>query len=314
MPTIPTSIHTHIFLGLLCDREGKGWASSAELASAMDELMNDTSIPCHRFVGTQSYRPRIKLLSLRGLNLNHKWADLIYEGQKRIELRTYPIGNYVEEPLWIISTPGEDKSWGKAKITGMILFKGCIKYKSLKHVHEDVARHCVEESSRFFMPKRKADSEDTTYYGWKIARVLKFAEPREGPDTKGMIGCQSLRLAVDLGPLPGSSSEGAMATDSTEDGTFNGSSLASPRSPCSRSCGVGRVFKPRKPSLSPTDSTWVRKASRLFGDLPALPLVSSSSSTAAPSSASSAALADDGENGTEDCVQQHNSASGLYAI
>ena len=45
-------------------------------------------------------------LSLRGINIQEKWAKLIYSGEKIVEARTYKPGCYAGEN-WLIETPNK---------------------------------------------------------------------------------------------------------------------------------------------------------------------------------------------------------------
>ena len=217
--------------------------------------MNDTSLTCTRIVPQPTLdTPCIKLLSLRGLNIQNKWAQKILSGEKTVELRTYPIGSYSDEALWIIATPGEDRSVGKAMVVGIVMFGGSSGYKNMDDVYADVDRHQVPKDDRFFAPKRKADTKQAKFWAWQVSQVVRLVDPREGPDVKGMIGSRAFRLAVELDL---SASDAGSRTESASGGDSRTSADR-------RTRGVGKVHKPR-PGTSPTNRFLERQGSKLFG-------------------------------------------------
>ena len=47
---------------------------------------------------------------LRGINIQRPWAQLLLDGLKTVEARTYELKGYLNEDLWIIETPGKGRT------------------------------------------------------------------------------------------------------------------------------------------------------------------------------------------------------------
>ena len=130
-------------------------------------------------------------LSLRGINIQEKWAKLIYSGEKIVEARTYKPGCYAGEN-WLIETPTKPKGQRKrAEITGTIRFGDAVEYSSYDEWRADFKRHRVEPGSAFDWMSCKGKM-----FGWPILEARRLAEPIPVPPIRGMKGCKEYKARV----------------------------------------------------------------------------------------------------------------------
>ena len=83
--------------------------------------------------------PEAVPVSLRGINIQQRWAQLLLAGQKTIEARKYPLvaSGYSNEDLWIVQTTGKGED---ASIVGVVRFHGCREYLGRASWRADAAR------------------------------------------------------------------------------------------------------------------------------------------------------------------------------
>ncbi len=129
--------------------------------------------------------------TLRCLNVQRPWAQLLVTGVKAVEVRKYPLTNYRHEDLWVVETKGADRDVRRdleARIVGTIRFERNFKYKSLAHFREDKARHCIDKGSAFDWDTDKIPR----MYGWEVSNARPFSRPLMPPAVKGVIGASAL--------------------------------------------------------------------------------------------------------------------------
>lgn len=152
-------------------------------------------------------------LTLRGINIQRPWSQLILAGKKTIEARKYALKNYQDEDLWIIETKGNTRAAAdvcgamglaspknvrrlrrqvpyRCRIVGVVRFSSCFRYTDLAQWRADEDRHRISTGSLF-------DWQGSGMYGWHIAAARALAEPQQGPAEKGLIGCKAItRVAL----------------------------------------------------------------------------------------------------------------------
>ena len=74
----------------------------------------DTPATCFRIKGGNAdvgilHRPIVRAVTLRGINIQMPFANLLCRGEKTIEVRSYPLQTYQGEDLLVIATPGQAK-------------------------------------------------------------------------------------------------------------------------------------------------------------------------------------------------------------
>lgn len=107
-----------------------------------------------------------------GINIQWPISELIIDGSKTIETRTYPIPEkYLNEEMLLIETPGKSGDF-KARIRAIIKFKRCFQYKSKTEFYKDFDKHCVEKGSIW-------DWRDKSKWGWEVEviKILKTPQP-----------------------------------------------------------------------------------------------------------------------------------------
>lgn len=119
---------------------------------------------------------------MTGVNIQTPWSQLLINGDKSVETRTYALPEkYVGEELALIETPGRYGRF-KARIIGTITFSHSFKYPDQKAWQDDYNRHCVEVDDPIYNWK-----DDKPKYGWVVSKVTKFEEPVDIRKRKGII-------------------------------------------------------------------------------------------------------------------------------
>lgn len=122
-------------------------------------------------------------ISLPGLNVQTPWAQLLLEGKKTIETRTYPLPEkYQGKDLWLIETPGKAGKF-KARVIGVIRFSGSKKYKTVAEFNADYDLHQVGEDDPNFSWKK-----GELKFGWILEHV-KIIQPFDAPSPRGIVYC-----------------------------------------------------------------------------------------------------------------------------
>jgi len=130
----------------------------------------------------------MKNRKLTGINIQFPISQLILEGKKNIETRTYPIPkNYVGVDLAFIETPGKNGGF-KSRVVAIIRFSGCFQYESEKQFYQDTKRHCVDKKSAW------AWSDEKPKWGWEIAFCELLPTPSAPPKKKGIVFTKSVLI------------------------------------------------------------------------------------------------------------------------
>lgn len=128
-----------------------------------------------------------KRQGIPGINIQWPWSQLIIEGKKTIETRTYPLPeNRKNIPIALIETPGprgkKEAGIAKARIIGVIQFTGCKRYESATAWKKDFRRHRVplnDRQYRFDPNKEK--------WGWDVTVLEDYNTPISTPEIRGIV-------------------------------------------------------------------------------------------------------------------------------
>lgn len=123
-----------------------------------------------------------------GINIQQPWADMLVNGDKTVETRSYHIPEkYIGETLAVIETPGK-KGKFKSRIIGTITFSHSFKYNDKNEWISDYNRHKVNEDN-----KNYGWNDSKNKYGWVVSNVTKLENPVDPPKKRGIIfvnGCK----------------------------------------------------------------------------------------------------------------------------
>jgi hypothetical protein len=134
---------------------------------------------------------------MTGINIQTPWSELLINGVKSVETRTYPLPEkYMGEELALIETPGRYGRF-KARIIGTITFSHSFKYPDQKAWQDDYNRHCVAKDDPLYRwidndPFFAAGSKPK--YGWVVSQVTKFDESLDISGKRGIIFTNNLKL------------------------------------------------------------------------------------------------------------------------
>ena len=131
--------------------------------------------------------------TLRTLNVQRPWAQLLIRGDKPVEVRTYRLVNRVGEDFYVEETVGQRPQRGfENGIVGTIRFKGDFKYTSYQHFRDDESRHCIPEGSAFdWDPSTGQD-----LYGWEVDSVERYVNRAAPAAVEGVVGAKALQPKV----------------------------------------------------------------------------------------------------------------------
>lgn len=126
---------------------------------------------------------------MTGINIQYPWSELLINGVKSVETRTYHLSEkYMGETLALIETPGRYGRF-KARIIGTITFSHSFKYPDQKAWQDDYNRHCVAVDDPIYNWK-----DDKPKYGWVVSKVTKFEKPLDIRKRKGIIFTSGIKL------------------------------------------------------------------------------------------------------------------------
>jgi len=129
-----------------------------------------------------------------GINIQYPWSDLLINGDKCVETRSYPLPEkYEGEELALIETPGKSGDF-KARIIGTITFSHSFKYPNEQAWIDDNNRHKVDKTDKDYGWKTDKDK-----YGWVVSNIIKFDEPQPAPEKKGIIFTLDCRVMIPSG-------------------------------------------------------------------------------------------------------------------
>lgn len=114
-----------------------------------------------------------------GINIQYPISQLIVDGKKTIETRTYPIPEkYLNQEMLLIETPGKEGKF-KARIIAIIKFTKCFQYKTKKEFYSQSDKHCVTKDSTWAW-------NDGDKWGWEVFVLKKINPPQDYLDRKGI--------------------------------------------------------------------------------------------------------------------------------
>lgn len=126
---------------------------------------------------------------MTGLNIQTPWSELLINGVKSVETRSYPLPEkYVGEEIALIETPGRYGRF-KARIIGTITFSHSFKYPDQRAWQDDHNRHCVAIDDPIYNWK-----DDKPKYGWVVSKVTKFDKPLDIRKRRGIIFTSGIKL------------------------------------------------------------------------------------------------------------------------
>ena len=115
-----------------------------------------------------------------GINVQWPISQLILEGKKTIETRTYPLPEkLLNVDLVMIETPGKLGKF-KARNIAIIRFTDCIQYKDKEDFYLDLDRHQVSPDSPW------AWSDKKPKWGW-IVEVVRILSPPTECTRRGIV-------------------------------------------------------------------------------------------------------------------------------
>ena len=126
-------------------------------------------------------------VTLRGLNIQFPFSQLVLLGAKTIEARTYRLGKgniaQAGEEMFLIETPGKGMKgalvgdWpvgdppAKAQVVGTVTFRSSTPYQTTAAWKKDRSQHLIREGASHDW------SGDGEMHGWTVGAVRRFARP-----------------------------------------------------------------------------------------------------------------------------------------
>ena len=125
---------------------------------------------------------------MTGLNIQAPWANLLIDGLKTVETRSYHLPlKYEGVELYLVETPGKLGKF-KARVIGTITFSHSFKYATKTDWINDHNRHLVSQNDPLY------SWNDKPKYGWVVCSVEKFDEPLDISGKRGIIFTNNLKL------------------------------------------------------------------------------------------------------------------------
>lgn len=125
-----------------------------------------------------------------GLNIQAPWSQMIIDGLKTIETRSYPLPKkYIDKPFAVISTPGPNKLIPKAEIIGVVVFSECFKYASKTEWLKDFKRHQVKKENVQF-----SFCDNRPKYAWVVSKIIKIKPSLPPPSRRGIIFASNCKV------------------------------------------------------------------------------------------------------------------------
>lgn len=122
-----------------------------------------------------------------GINIQFPISQLILNGEKTIETRTYPIPKkYINKDLLMIETPGPEGKF-QARIVGIIRFSECYQYQTLKSFRAEFNLHKVSPESKWDWTSNKPK------WGWKITKITPI-KSKAFQRNKGIVFTKNITL------------------------------------------------------------------------------------------------------------------------
>ena len=123
-----------------------------------------------------------------GVNIQWPISELILDGSKTIETRTYPIPeHYLGQEMILIETPGKHGKF-KSRMRAIIIFTECFQYDNETSFYSDTKHHAVTPDSDWAWTASKGK------WGWKIKVVKKFQKPKPLKKRTGILYSRDLQI------------------------------------------------------------------------------------------------------------------------
>jgi len=124
-----------------------------------------------------------------GINIQWPWSQLIIEGKKTVETRTYDIPEkHRGVELLLIETPGprgkKEAGIEKARIIGTVTFQKTYKYKNKKQWAEEKSKHLVESSDKIYGWKKEKEK-----WAWIVQKSKHSKKHVLAPSPRGIVFC-----------------------------------------------------------------------------------------------------------------------------
>jgi len=124
-----------------------------------------------------------------GINIQWPWSQLIIEGKKTIETRTYDIPEkYRGVELLLIETPGprgkKEAGIEKARIIGTVTFGKTYRYNSKKQWLNEKNKHLVESTDKLYGWIKEKEK-----WGWEVKLHYPYKKQRIATSPRGIIFC-----------------------------------------------------------------------------------------------------------------------------
>jgi hypothetical protein len=135
-----------------------------------------------------------KYKTLDGINIQWPWSELLVNGKKSIETRSYALPErLVGVELAIIETAGpmglKEAGIVKARIIGTIVFDSSYKYSNVSHWNKDREKHLVEPDDSLFKFDKNKEK-----WAWVVGRVVKLAQSAPPPSKRGIIFAKNCKV------------------------------------------------------------------------------------------------------------------------
>lgn len=129
-----------------------------------------------------------KLILGPGLNIQFPISQLIINGIKTVETRTYPIPNkFIGAKIAIIETPGKSGGF-TARVIGTVIFGPSFVYETEEDFYLDQERHFVGRESKWAWAGKKKK------WGWPVLAIKKFDTPAPAPKKRGIMYSKNIPL------------------------------------------------------------------------------------------------------------------------
>jgi predicted transcriptional regulator len=134
-------------------------------------------------------------IHIPGLHIREPWSQLILNGSKTVETRSYPLPKkHLGQFLAIIETTGV-KSSKRAAIVGLVRFDSCHRYSSKRQWESEKSLHRVspdDPSFRYVEGKEK--------WAWVVGRVIQLNATIAPPKKRGIVFATSCSIPLAMVP------------------------------------------------------------------------------------------------------------------
>lgn len=127
--------------------------------------------------------------TLPGINIQFPISQLILNGKKTVETRTYTLPEkYVHQDLYLVETPGDNGIF-RARIIAIIQFGKPFLYESKREFYKDIKRHNVNPESLWAW-------QDKPKWGWPIVSLEKLKSPQVFNGVRGIRFTKKISLSI----------------------------------------------------------------------------------------------------------------------